>query len=306
MTDRSIFSETELQAVVCSRRAGTRRMAAAAVSVLVPVLVPVLISGVVLAVAAPCGSAAAADGGAKDKDTVMFLGQPVSPRPGTFVVTKDLNVRDKPDTSGKKVSSFSEGTKITVVGNARGSWVAVREDGKDLGFVYGPVLMPLLDAVVKEPLTGRVEIAGGACDFRIVFEGESPIEGQLFNSVDYRTALECRRAGASFAFEMPMFITEGPYNGGSQPVHQIGMDVLELAQEYERVFSTNLLYDAEKGEIRLDSVSVDKYLTGAKKRPSTKAGDVASALVGGVGLAARSWSRDFWSDLARALRGASN
>lgn len=232
---------------------------------------------------------------------ITFLGHPVSPKPGTYVVTKELNVRAEPDTKGKKIGSFQEGERIDVAGSAKGSWMAVRVDGKDLGFVYGPVLMPLINAVVEEPLTGKIAISGGNCAYRVVFEGESPIEGQMFNSVDYRAVLECRRGGSSFAFDMPLFITEGPYNGGDRSIHQIGMDVLELAQEYERVFSTNLLYDAEKGRVKLDSVSVDKYLAKKKEDPVPVV-NVATALVAAIGLAARSWTPAFWSDLARALR----
>jgi hypothetical protein len=103
-----------------------------------------------------------------------------------------------------------------------------------------------------------------------------------------------------------MFITEGPYNGGTRSIYQIGMDVLELAQEYERVFSTNLLYDAEKGQVRLDSVSVDKYLDGdaksgkAGKRTAPAAG-VAQALASALEVAVRGWSPAFWSDLGKAL-----
>jgi hypothetical protein len=234
------------------------------------------------------------------------MGHPVTPGPGIYVVTKDLNVRDAPETAGKKVGSFQEGERIAVVGKAKGSWMAVRADGKNLGFVYGPVLMPLIDAVIQEPLVGTVSMPGGTCAYRIVFEGESPIEAQMFNSVDYRTVLECQRNGRSFAFEVPMFITEGPYNGGTRSIYQIGMDVLELAQEYERVFSTNLLYDAEKGQVRLDSVSVDKYLDGdaksgkAGKRTAPAAG-VAQALASALEVAVRGWSPAFWSDLGKAL-----
>ena len=240
---------------------------------------------------------------AQSKPEITFLGQSVTPFAGTYVVTKDLNVRAEPDTGGKKVGSFREGERLKVVGKAKGSWLAVRADGKDFGFVYGPVLMPLIAAVVDTPLTGKATIGGGSCSYRVGVEGESPIEGQMFNSVDYRAMLECRRDSKSFAFEMPLFITEGPYNGGVKSIHQIGMDVLELAQEYERVFSTNLLYDAEKDEVRLDSVSVDKYLAGGKAR-SMPAKDVSSALAAAITLAVQSWSPAFWADFAKALRGS--
>lgn len=237
------------------------------------------------------------------QDEILFLGQKIAPLAGTYIVTKDVNVRAAPETEGGKVASFLEGERVRVVGKAKGNWLAVRHKGKDLGFVYGPVLMPVIDAVIKTPLTGTVSLDSGQCAYRIVFEGESPIEGQLFNSVDYRAMLECRRGGKSFAFEMPLFITEGPYNGGGRSISQIGMDVLELAQEYERVFSTNLLYDAEKGEVRLDGVSMDKYLISGKV-PPIPAADVPSALNAAITLAVGAWSPAFWTDLAKALRGA--
>lgn len=254
----------------------------------------------------PQFSLAAAQEKSKAPAEIDFMGHPITPDRGVYVVTKDLNVRDAPETAGKKVGSFQEGERIAVIGKAKGSWMAVKAEGKNLGFVYGPVLMPLIDAVLKEPLVGAVSIKGGTCAYRMVFEGESPIEGQMFNSIDYRTVLECQRSGRSYAFEMPLFITEGPYNGGTRSIYQIGMDVLELAQEYERVFSTNLLFDAEKGQVRLDSVSVDKYLdAGDKNAKAKKATDqvesVAGALAAALDIAVRGWSSAFWRDLGKAL-----
>tara|TARA_B100000405_G_scaffold300482_1_gene260251 strand:+ start:115 stop:1005 length:891 start_codon:yes stop_codon:yes gene_type:complete len=249
---------------------------------------------------------AAAQETGKAPTEVDFMGHPITPDRGVYVVTKDLNVRDAPETAGKKVGSFQEGERIDVVGKAKGSWMAVNAEGKNLGFVYGPVLMPLIDAVLREPLVGAVSIKGGSCAYRMVFEGESPIEGQMFNSIDYRTVLECQRSGRSYAFEMPLFITEGPYNGGTRSIYQIGMDVLELAQEYERVFSTNLLFDAEKGQVRLDSVSVDKYLdtddkTAKPKKAADRVETVAGALAAALDIAVQGWSSSFWRDLGKAL-----
>jgi len=232
-----------------------------------------------------------------------FLGQPVTPMAGLYVATQDVPVRDKPDTNAKRVGSFDVGDRILVVGRATGSWLAVRNDGKDMGFVYGPVLMPLLDGVVKYPLSGRTVLAGGDCDWRIIHEGETPIEGQLFNSLDYRVRLDCRKGGSSYGFEAPMFITEGPFNGGVSPIHQIGIDVLELAQDYERVFSTNLLYDRDKREVRFDGLSVDKYRV-KKEPPPATAKNVAEALTAAVAVALQSWSAEFWTDLGKALKAA--
>lgn len=254
------------------------------------------ISGICLGVLAAVTQPFAAEPAGK-----KFMGQLITPDAGLYVATQDLPVRDKPDTNAKRVGGFDVGDRILVVGKAAGSWLAVRNEGKDMGFVYGPVLMPLLDGVVKYPLSGRTVVNGGECDWRIIHEGETPIEGQLFNSLDYRVRLDCRRGGSPYGFEVPMFITEGPYNGGASPVHQIGLDVLELGQDYERVFSTNLLYDKDKNEVRFDGLSVDKYRV--KKEPAPQiAKNVAEALTAAVAIALQSWSAEFWSDLGKALK----
>ena len=248
----------------------------------------------------PAALAAAGAVHAADAKSAIFLGQPITKAPGTYLVTQDVLVRAAPDSKGEKVGSYSAGDRVFVAGKAAGSWLAVRAKGKEQGFIYGPVLVPLIDSGVKVTLAGQVNIAGGDCDFRLSREGETPIEGQLFNSLDYRAQLDCRRGNKSYGFEVPLFITEGPYNGGARPVYQIGIDVLELAQDYERVFSTNLLYDKEKGEVRLDSVTVDKYQL--KKPPApVPVETVAEALTGGLGLAVQSWSVEFWTDLGKAL-----
>lgn len=247
--------------------------------------------------------AAAARPVAAEPANIKFKGQPVTPDAGFYVATQDAPVRDKPDTNAKRIGGFDVGDRILVVGKAQGSWLAVRKNGKDFGFVYGPVLMPLLDNVPKYPLSGRTAIANGECDWRIIHEGETPIEGQLFNSLDYRARLDCRRGGGTVGFDAPMFITEGPYNGGTNPVHQIGLDVLELGQDYERVFSTNMLYDRDKNEVRFDGLSVDKYRV--KKEPAPIAAkNVAEALTAAIAIALQAWSADFWTDLGAALKAA--
>lgn len=238
---------------------------------------------------------------AVDDREILFLGHPILPRAGTYLVTKDVTIRDVPDTDGKKVGSFEAGDRVQIVGRAKGSWMAVRDEKKDLGFLYALVLTPLLSDAAKAPLSGTAQFTGGACGYKIIYDGDTAIEGQEFNSFDYHVNFECRYEDRTFSFKAPMFISEGPYNSGRNPVHQIGIDVLELAQDYDQFFSTNLLYDRDKGQVRFDSSNVKKYK--AKKIPDPlPATTGAEALTAGIALGLRSWSAEFWKDLAEALK----
>ncbi|MEK9671997.1 MAG: SH3 domain-containing protein [Rhodospirillaceae bacterium] len=238
---------------------------------------------------------------ADDNRGVMFLGHPIIPMPGRYLVTKDVQVRKSPETKGEKVTTFKEGARIDVFGRAKGSWMAVRRKGKDLGFVYEPILVPLLSDPPAIPVISKASFPKGRCDYKIQPEGETPIESQEFRSFDYRVKFECRVDDRSFAFGSPMFISEGPYNNSRQPIHQIGLDVLELSQDYDRFFSTNLLYDRLKGEVRFDGVSVDAYKvkTPPKARRAKSATD---ALRAAVALALAAWSEAFWRDFSKALK----
>jgi len=239
-----------------------------------------------------------------DDREIMFLGHPILPRSGTYLVTKDVNVRAEPDTKGKKVGRFEAGSRVQIAGKAKGSWMAVRNSDRDYGFIYAPVLVPLLADAAKAPMSGKAAFAGGSCDYKIVYDGDTSIEGQEFSSFDYQVTFECRHEDKSFSFAAPMFISEGPYNGGRKPIHQIGIDVLELAQDYDRFFSTNLLYDRDKSQVRFDSISVKKYKV--KKTPDPRpAANATEAVRFGIGLVLESWSPLFWQDLAGALKAAS-
>ena len=74
-----------------------------------------------------------------------FLGETITVEPGRFFVTADVNVRAKPTANSEKVGRFGKGEKIQVVGRLDKQWYALEKDGQDLGFVYAPVLIPLID-----------------------------------------------------------------------------------------------------------------------------------------------------------------
>ena len=236
---------------------------------------------------------------AAEKKTMTFLGVEVRPHEGEYVVLKDVNIRAKPKTKSKKVGSLKAGRRVRVVAKAPGAWMAVREGTKDLGFVYSPMLMPLIDGALAEELTGKASVKGGAdCDYRIRFEGKSQVEGQVFEIADYDVMWDCTVAKRRVRFLTPMFITEAPYRLGSKRIYQINVDVLDLYSGYEDILSTIVLYDVDKDRITFDGVSIKKYGRTPKEK-TLKAANVPEALTGAVKMALSVWNKSAWKDLIK-------
>lgn len=244
----------------------------------------------------PTATRAADDGGGTE-----FLGHSVKGPGGVYAVTKDVNVRAAPRTGAKRVGKLRQEERVEVVGQAKGSWMAVRPKEGKPGFVYAPVLVPVIDGKVIGPISGKAEPrAGTACEFVIRFDGYTPVEGQPFRSADYRALLHCLRNGKPLVVELPMFVTEGPYNGGLKPIHQIGIDVLELSKEYDQFFSTYLLYDRTKAEVRFDTINLKDYWIRKKVAPIA-VDSLGTALAAALKLAVQTWNARVWTDLAKAL-----
>ena len=216
-------------------------------AVIAPVIIPVMISG---------GASAA------EKKTLTFRGVKVKPITGTYIVLKDVRIRAKPKTKSKKLGIFKAGRRIHVVGKAASAWVAVREKGKDVGFVYDQVLLPLIDGTLDRDLKGRASVKGKDgpdCLYRISFEGKSAVEGQVFEIADYDVLWDCRIGSRKVKVRTPMFITEAPFLMGPKRIFQISIDILDLDRGYEEIFSTIVLFNLDKDRISFDGVSVQKY-----------------------------------------------
>lgn len=228
----------------------------------------------------------------------------VKPLTGRYLVTSDLNVRARPATKGKRLTTLPKGTEVDAIGKAPGSWLAISLPDIDVGYVYQPALLPLQDGRLAQDLIGVIERADGrVCEYVIRFDGKTEVQGQAFQSADYEAVLSCVAATdtAPLVFTAPMFMTEGPFNGSRRPLFQIGIDLLELSQDYDRFFSTNLIYDRGKGEVRFDNVSVKAYAT--KPDPSRRPVErLTDALTSALTLAVHSWTATAWSDLTAALR----
>ena len=250
----------------------------------------------IVAIVATLGTAASAQ-----TEKLLFLGTQIKADAGTYLVTKDVNVRAKPLTGSKRVGGFKRGDRIKVVGRAPGAWVAVRKGGKDFGFVYEPILLPLIDGTLDKELTGRIKAKGSpACDYRVRFEGKSVAEGQLFKFADYEVAWKCTVGKSKIEFLTPMFMTEAPYQASKKGIYQITIDHLELEDNLEEVISTTVYFKRKKKQVNFDSVSSKKY----RKQPAVKemqADDVAQALVVAVRLSYGAWNKAVWRDLSKTL-----
>ena len=231
-----------------------------------------------------------------EKETFLFLSTRVMPTSGNYLVIKDANVRDRPTTRGRRVGRRARGERVIVVGRAKGPWLAIRnEDGEDIGFIYKKTLIPIINGALKNTLEGRLHIAGSKeCKYLVKFEDKSPAEGQVFKFSDYRINWFCKMAEQSFKFNTPMFLTEGPYRGTSDSIHQITIDTLGLAHNKEGVLSIHVLWDRQKQHVKFDSITVKKF--GQKPQLNNlQAETVSDALHAAVQIAASVWNKFFWT-----------
>jgi ribosomal protein L24E len=130
----------------------------------------------VLLLTAPLGAAAA---------DATFLGTPITPAAGTYLVKRDANVRAAPKTASKRVATLKKNERIDVVGKGPGAWMAVRKDGAELGFVCGTILVPLVDGSLKAPIIGRTaQRKDIECIYSARFIGKNPVSGEAFETSD--------------------------------------------------------------------------------------------------------------------------
>jgi hypothetical protein len=245
----------------------------------------------------------AGTGPATAAESLKFLGVKVKPYKGTYIVLKDVSIRSQPKAKSKRVGSYKSGRRIEVVGFAAGAWVAVREKGRDIGFVYEKVLLPLIDGTLARDLTGKASAKGDPtteCGYIISFEGKSAVEGQVFEIADYDIVWECTRAKREIKFRTPMFITEAPYQLSQKRIFQITVDVLDLDRGYDEILSTFIVFNMEKGLVLYDGVSTEKYghVPGTK---NVAAKTVVQALKGAAVIALQTWNKAAWKDLIKNM-----
>jgi hypothetical protein len=250
-----------------------------------------LSAGLVLVVlSAPVAWAQSASSKTRD----MFKSFDLKPYSGLYLAMKDANVRAKPDTKGRKIGSVKKGTRIEAVGRAEGAWLAVQKDGRNLGFVYELILVPLIDGTLEKDIRGKAKATGGrTCQYTVHFEGKSPVESEPFEISDYTVTFRCQNKGKKFEFPAYMFITEAPYQLSQKPVFQITIDLREVGDSFEESFSTNMMYRRKDGIVVFDSVNQAEFKAKTKNLQED-ADDVEEALSAAVEIAARAWNAKVW------------
>jgi hypothetical protein len=246
------------------------------------------------AVAAAVGMAGA-DAGAQTAAEKVEL----APAAAVYLVLKDANIRELPETKSRRTGSIKEGERIESEGKAKGTeWVSVSENGKVTGFVYAPVLAATIDGTLKQDLNGETDLSPGPrCRHRVRFEGKSRVEGEPLETSDYQVAFQCRHGGRDVTFDAAMFITEIPYLSSRKDVYQINIDIPEIATTVEQVLSVTVMYHPGNAEAVFDTVSASEMASDAptKSRPART---VPEALNAAVAIAISAWGAPVWERLA--------
>ncbi len=233
-----------------------------------------------------------------------FMGVTVTPAPGKYLVEKDVNVRAKPETSGKRLGGLKAGDVVDVIGRAgKTAWLAVVDDGKPVGFVYGTVLSPVIDGAIEEDVTGEIRLdTHHRCGFRVHFVGkvggDTEATDDSMRASDYEVSVVCERRGKRIRFPAQMFITEVPFDGSNKrQVFQINVDLLDGVHGQPDIFSTIMMFDLDKGEVRFDGTTEDTYARGNGGLDSLPATGVRRALASALEIAMSQWSDKLWDDV---------
>lgn len=237
---------------------------------------------------------------AQEGALVEFMGEKINAAPGTYIVRKDVNIRAAPRTSGKRLGGFDDGTVIEVVGRVPNSeWYAALDGGEPRGFVFGSVLSPIIDGRVDDDVTGELQVGPGLrCGFRIQFLRKTGGQDGLIRTSDYDTAIVCERKATRVRFPAQMFITEEPFNGSrSQRIFQINVDLLDSLHDLDDIFSTIMLFDLDKGQVRFDKVTEPAFATGENPAEARPAVNVREALAAALEIALTVWSPAIWDEI---------
>lgn len=232
-----------------------------------------------------------------------FLGITVIAMDGTYLVTKGANVRVGPKTGSKKLGTVKAGTKVKVVGRAKGGagWMAIQKDGKDYGFVYSPILLPMIDGTLEKSISGRVAIEEHTpCGYSLEFRGKNTVEGEDYVFSDYEIVYRCNDNGKPFKIIAPMFMTEVPYKLTYKAVFQISIDLMEVENGYDEIFSTTFYYMPDQQKIVFAGVSI-KEDGRAPRFKERQVKSVEQALRAAVEIAPDAWALKVWDKLAEVL-----
>ena len=257
------------------------------------ILFLVLATAVALVVAIPFQ--AIAQRSSQNEFDRKFLGKALSPSAGTYLTLRDVNVRRAPLTKSARVSRFRKGVRIRAAGKAKGTaWVAVRRDGKDLGFIYGTVLAAVLDGKLDTAISGKLNNTGQpSCSYTIKFDTKSKVNGHLQVTSDYQITLACNIDKRRVKFVANMFITELPYRDIRDEIYQVNVDLPRVAGEGGEVMSVTCLYHYYKNQLVFEALTnpnMARKVTGLKKKVKS----IPEVLIAALEFSYRLWGPAVW------------
>lgn len=226
-------------------------------------------------------------------------GKPLAAASGRFLAVAGTAVRAKPTAKAAKSGELERGTRVdAMAASSDGKWLAVRWSGREMGFVPREALLPLIDGQLAQPVTGTAKPAGdGTCRFVIRFVGKTAIEGDIIETADYDMDWRCEVDGRTLSFPGFMFITEAPFQLSDNQVYQISVDLLDVARDYDEVFSTIFLYRRAEATVAFDGVSLKDMAADPAVREAP-AKSVREALAAAARMAPAAWGADVWTILA--------
>ena len=234
-----------------------------------------------------------------------FDSNQLAPSAKIYLVLRDVNVREKPMNKSAVVGRLKKNKRIDSVGKVKGTrWIAVKRDGKNIGFVYGKALVPIIDGKLLKPISSTINglndgnIKLWPCNYKIKFIGKVKVEKSLQVTSDYDLEMECDYRKKRIKINAMMFITELPYLKKMVPIFQINVDLYDIPIGAEDMFSTTVLYHSLEHKIVFDGVN-KKLLKSDEKIIKKKVADLSEALKGAVAMAHQSWGPAVWSELAR-------
>ena len=228
-----------------------------------------------------------------------FLGQTLSRSANTFITLKDVNVRQAPRTKSARVGRFRKGVRINAVGRAKGTkWVAVRKDGKNVGFIYGTALAAVLDGKLNSVITGNLKTFDQpTCGYSIKFEGKNKISGELQITSDYEVSLVCKNKHKKIKFLATMFITELPYRDYKSQVYQVNVDLPEVLSNEADVMSVTSLYHPKKNHLVFEAVTNPRMARKMNNLTKT-VNSIPEVLEAAVQFSHRIWGPEVWKSVA--------
>ena len=235
----------------------------------------------------------------------FFNNNQLVPSAKIYLVLRDVNVRKKPINKSAVVGRLIKNKRINSIGKVKGTrWIAVRRDGKNIGFVYGKALIPIIDGKLLKPISSTIigrkdsNIKLWPCNYKIKFIGKVKVEKSLQVTSDYNLEMECNYRKKKIKINATMFLTELPYLKKMVPIFQINVDLYDIPIGTEDMLSTTVLYHALENKIVFDGINKEQ-LKSEEQILKKEVADLSEALKGSVAMAHQSWGPIVWSELAR-------